>query len=107
MYLCSAGRGCALRRQFLPRISRRLRPAPQPFGYTPRVALRFNPPAGKIGAAPSTMLGKKPSSQIEKALKKFKQLMEADEITTAAEGRQDSALEPDRRHGFGRFVSGK
>jgi len=48
-----------------------------------RVALQYNPPAGKVGAAISTMLGEKPTSQIEEALRKLKQLMEACEIAKA------------------------
>jgi len=40
------------------------------------------------------MLGKKPSSQIEEALKKFKQLMEAGEIaTTTEEGKRARSTE--------------
>ncbi len=45
-------------------------------------ALQYNPPAGKLGAFVSTLLGEKPSHQIEEALRKFKQLMEAGEIAT-------------------------
>jgi uncharacterized membrane protein len=49
-------------------------------GTVVRIALQYNPPAGKIGAALSTVLGEKPSSQVEGALRKFKQLMETGEI---------------------------
>jgi uncharacterized membrane protein len=51
-------------------------------GTVVRVALQYNPPAGKLGAAVSTMLGEKPETQIEEALRRFKQLMEAGEIAT-------------------------
>jgi uncharacterized membrane protein len=49
-------------------------------GTTVTVALQYNPPAGKLGAAVATLLGEKPASQVEEALRKFKQLMEAGEI---------------------------
>jgi len=42
-----------------------------------RVALQYNPPAGKIGAALSALMGERPESRIEEALRKFKQRMEA------------------------------
>ena len=54
-------------------------------GTVVRVALQYNPPAGKLGAAVATLLGEKPSRLVEEALRKFKQLMEAGEIPTAAE----------------------
>jgi len=64
-------------------------------GTVVRVALQYNPPAGKLGAALSTVLGEKPSSQIEEALRKFKQLMEAGEIATTTEERKfPHSIEP-------------
>jgi uncharacterized membrane protein len=54
-------------------------------GTVVRVALQYNPPAGKLGAAIATVLGEKPESLVEEALRKFKQLMEAGEIATAME----------------------
>ena len=54
-------------------------------GTVVRVALQYNPPAGKLGAALSTLLGERPAGQIEEALRKFKQLMEAGEVPTTAE----------------------
>jgi uncharacterized membrane protein len=54
-------------------------------GTVVRVALQYNPPAGKLGAAMSTVLGEKPASQIEQALRKLKQLMEAGEIATVSQ----------------------
>src|SRR5437016_3033552 len=69
--------------------------APGGRGTVVRVALQYNPPAGKLGAAVSTVLGEKPSSQIEEALRKFKQLMEAGEIATATEERKlPHSMEP-------------
>ena len=57
-------------------------------GTVVRVALQYNPPAGKLGAAISTVLGEKPATQVQDALRKFKQLMETGEIPTAAEERK-------------------
>jgi uncharacterized membrane protein len=54
-------------------------------GTVVRVALQYNPPAGKLGAALATLLGEKPASQIEEALRKFKQLVETGEIATATD----------------------
>ena len=48
-----------------------------------RVALQYNPPAGKVGAALSTLLGEKPTSQVQQALQKLKHLMEAGESSPA------------------------
>src|SRR5215510_10152463 len=63
-------------------------------GTLVRVALQYNPPAGKFGAVLSTILGEKPSSQIEEALRKFKQLMEAGEVaTTTEEGKRAPSTE--------------
>jgi len=63
----------------------RFEPASGGRGAVVRVALQYNPPAGKLGAALSTALGEKPSTLIQEALRKFKQLMEAGEIATARE----------------------
>ena len=64
-------------------------------GTVVRIALQYNPPAGKVGAVMSTVFGEKPASQIEQALRNFKQLMEAGEIPTAAdEKRLSHSTEP-------------
>jgi len=65
-------------------------------GTVVRVALQYNPPAGRLGAALSTVLGKRPASQLEGALRKFKQVMEAGEIatTTREEKKQRPSTEP-------------
>src|SRR5438552_8701440 len=47
------------------------------------VALQYNPPAGKLGAAVAALLGEKPASGVEEARRKFKQLMEARETARA------------------------
>jgi uncharacterized membrane protein len=54
-------------------------------GTVVRVALQYNPPAGKLGAALATLLGEKPASQIEEALRKFKQLVETGEIARTSD----------------------
>ena len=54
-------------------------------GTVVRIALQYNPPAGKLGAAVATVLGEKPASLIEGALRKFKQLMETGEVPVVAE----------------------
>jgi uncharacterized membrane protein len=57
-------------------------------GTVVRVALQYNPPAGRFGAAVATLLGEKPASQVEGALRKFKQLMETGEVPIAADERK-------------------
>lgn len=57
-------------------------------GTVVRVALQYNPPAGKLGAALSTLFGERPASQIQEALRKFKQVMEAGEIPIAWDERK-------------------
>jgi uncharacterized membrane protein len=52
-------------------------------GTVVRVALQYNPPAGRLGAAVSTLFGERPASQIQEALRKFKQVMETGEIPVA------------------------
>ena len=54
-------------------------------GTVVRVALQYNPPAGRLGAALATLLGEKPGSLIEEALRKFKQIVETGEIATTSE----------------------
>ena len=53
-------------------------------GTLVRVALQYNPPAGKLGAALASIFGKRPGAHIEEALRRFKQLMETGEIATAS-----------------------
>jgi uncharacterized membrane protein len=63
----------------------RFEPAAGGRGTVVRVALQYNPPAGKVGAALASLLGTSASGVIEEALRKFKQMMEAGEIPTAGE----------------------
>jgi uncharacterized membrane protein len=46
-----------------------------------RVVLSYEPPAGKVGAAVAKLLGEEPSRQVAEDLRRFKQVMEASEIT--------------------------
>ena len=62
-------------------------------GTVVRVALQYNPPAGKLGATLATLLGEKPASQVEEALRKFKQLVETGEIATATDEAVETASE--------------
>jgi uncharacterized membrane protein len=56
------------------------------------VALQYNPPAGKLGAVLATLFGEKPGTLIEKALQKFKELMEAE--SGAAQENLTQSVEP-------------
>jgi uncharacterized membrane protein len=47
------------------------------------VALQHNPPTGKLGVALSTLIAKRPSGQVERALQRFKQLMEGKNVEAA------------------------
>lgn len=51
-------------------------------GTVVKIALDYQPPAGKIGAAIAWLFGEEPSVQVEEDLLRFKRLMEADEIPT-------------------------
>jgi uncharacterized membrane protein len=46
-------------------------------GTEVRVVLRYDPPAGKVGAAVAKLLGEEPEQQIEEDLRRFKQVVEA------------------------------
>jgi uncharacterized membrane protein len=46
-----------------------------------RVVLSYEPPAGKLGATIAKLLGEEPSQQVADDLRRFKQVMEASEIT--------------------------
>jgi uncharacterized membrane protein len=49
-----------------------------------RVVLRYDPPAGKVGAAVARLFGEEPSHQVAEDLRRFKQVMEAGEPASAA-----------------------
>ena len=46
-----------------------------------RVVLSSEPPAGKLGATVAKLLGEEPSKQVEDDLRRFKQVMEASELS--------------------------
>lgn len=48
-------------------------------GTLVRVALEYNLPAGRIGAALATLFGKRPGAHVEELLRRFKQVMETGE----------------------------
>lgn len=54
-------------------------PAPAGQGTELRVVLKYNPPAGFVGALVARLFGESPAQQIEEDLRRFKQLMEAGE----------------------------
>jgi uncharacterized membrane protein len=63
-------------------------------GTVVRVALQYNPPAGKFGAALAALFGERPASLIEEALRKLKQLVETGEIAkTAREAKLPHSME--------------
>jgi uncharacterized membrane protein len=45
-----------------------------------RVLLRYDPPAGKVGAAVARLFGEEPSHQVAEDLRRFKQVMEAGDL---------------------------
>jgi uncharacterized membrane protein len=45
-------------------------------GTEVRVELRYEPPAGKVGAAIARLLGEEPNQQVEEDLQRFKEVME-------------------------------
>lgn len=51
-------------------------------GTTVRVSLKYDPPAGQIGALAARLLGESPDAQVQEELRRFKRLMEAGEIAT-------------------------
>ena len=58
------------------------RPAPAHRGTEVRVVLKYDPPAGKVGATVASWLGEAPEQQIAEDLTTFKRMMEAGEVPT-------------------------
>jgi uncharacterized membrane protein len=58
-------------------------PAPGGRGTEVRVNLKYDPPAGKVGAAVANWLGEAPERQIAEDLNEFKRLMEGGQAITA------------------------
>ena len=52
-------------------------------GTEVRVTLKYDPPAGKLGALIARLFGEEPSRQIDEDLRHFKQLIEAGTVSTA------------------------
>lgn len=66
-------------------------------GTVVRVALQYNPPAGKIGAAVAKLFGEEPELQIEEDLRRFKRLMEVGDTTVTQSrpnNRKEEIFEP-------------
>jgi uncharacterized membrane protein len=57
-------------------------PAPGDRGTVLRVVLKYDPPAGVVGALVARLFGESPAQQIDEDLRRFKQLMEAGEVMT-------------------------
>ena len=49
-----------------------------------RVAMQYNPPVGRMGAALASLIGERPGYLVQETLRRFKQLMEAGELATGA-----------------------
>lgn len=60
------------------------RKAPGGRGTEVVVELKYNPPAGRLGATLAKMFGESPEGQIAEDLRRFKQLVEAGEVATSA-----------------------
>jgi uncharacterized membrane protein len=56
--------------------------APGGRGTVVRVVLKYDPPAGKLGALVARLFGESPEQQIDEDLRRFKQLMETGETVT-------------------------
>lgn len=61
-------------------------PTPDGRGTQVKVVLKYDPPAGKLGAAAARLFGKDPETEIREDLGRFKQLMEAGEIALPRRG---------------------
>jgi uncharacterized membrane protein len=66
--------------------------APGGRGTEIHVDLRYDPPAGPVGAAIAKLFGKEPSQEIAKDLRRFKQRLETGEVTTARGPAAESAF---------------
>lgn len=58
----------------------RFEQAPVRRGTLVRVALEYNLPAGRVGAAIAALFGKRPGAHVEELLRRFKQVMETGEF---------------------------
>ena len=69
----------------------RFTPASGDRGTEVKVILTYAPPAGRLGAALATLLGRSPDQDIREDLRRFKQRMEAAEIPVASAPRESQA----------------
>jgi uncharacterized membrane protein len=60
------------------------KPAAGGRGTELKVVLRYDPPAGKLGASVSKMLGEDPAMNVQEDLRRLKMLIETGEIATAS-----------------------
>lgn len=60
----------------------RFKQAPPGRGTEVIVELSYEPPAGSLGAAVATLLGKGPAHQVQEDIRRFKQMMETGEVPT-------------------------
>jgi uncharacterized membrane protein len=65
--------------------------APGDRGTIVRVTLDYEPPAGRLGSFVARLFGEDPDRQVREDLRKFKQLIEAGDVTTSARRVEDSA----------------
>jgi uncharacterized membrane protein len=61
----------------------RFTPAPGGRGTEVKVILTYAPPAGRMGVALATLLGRSPDQDVREDLRRFKQRMEAGEVPAA------------------------
>jgi uncharacterized membrane protein len=66
-------------------------------GTEVKVILTYAPPAGRVGAALATLLGRSPDQDVREDLRRFKQRMEATEIPVAPAPRESQAPALTRR----------
>ena len=75
----------------------RFSPAPGSRGTEVKVILSYAPPAGRVGAAVATIIGRSADRAVREGLRRFKQRMEAREVTTSgASGNGRPAHAPGR-----------
>ncbi len=60
----------------------RFESAPDGRGTLVRVSVKYDPPAGVVGATVAKLFGENPEQQIDEDLRRFKQVMEAGEVVT-------------------------
>lgn len=66
------------------------RPTPTGRGTEVRVELRYEPPAGALGAAIARLFGEEPTQQVAEDLMRFKQVMESQEVTALRDSAESS-----------------